>query len=115
MAFSLAWAPPGTNVFPGLIFSASSTLFPLMALFVLIDVSRYKVYLPLFAAGKCIAIFSQLGWSIISRQVTIIGDYSGIAVIEYLVLSGDLLAIAAVLIIIKDTKKTTEIQATEVE
>jgi len=37
---------------------ASVSLFPLMAFFILLDGARYKVYIPLFIAGKCIGILS---------------------------------------------------------
>lgn len=83
-----------------------------MALFIWLDTERYKAYLYLFAAGKCIGIFALLGWSIISMQVTMIGSFLGIAVIaELLLFCGDLFAIAAVLLIIKDAKNLTETPA----
>ncbi|MCL2440680.1 MAG: hypothetical protein FWD14_02980 [Treponema sp.] len=91
---------PGLSI--RMIFAASAALFPLMALFICIDINRYKTYLPLFAAGKCICIFMELGWSIISRQVTMIGSIDSAAILAQLILSGDLFALAAVFMIIKN-------------
>jgi len=87
-----------------IIFSAPGALFPLMALFIWLDANRYSAYIPLFAAGKCIGVFILLGWSIITRQVTMI---------ESFVLSGDFFALAAVIMINKDfqKQKTLEEQA----
>ena len=62
---------------PHIAFAASAPLFPLMALFIWMDSARYKAYMPLFSAGKCIGFFSILGWSIIARQVRIIDVLSG--------------------------------------
>ena len=94
---------------PGLltriVLAAPSALFPLMALFICLDFDRYKEYLPLYMAGKSIGIFLQVGWSIISRQVTMIGGQSIPDILAQLILSGDLFAIAAVLIIIKSIQK----------
>jgi len=67
---------------PQIAFAASMALFPLMALFIWLDNSRYGVFLPLFTAGKCIGVFSMLGWSIIAGQVTIKNVLSGTANIE---------------------------------
>ena len=95
-----------------LAYAAPGVLFPLMALFIWLDSGRYRAYLPLFAAGKCIGISTLLGWSIVSGQVTIIGRVFGAAVLaELAFVSGDLLALAAVLLIYKDNRKNTEIKA----
>jgi len=90
------------------LFTAPSALFPLMALFIWLDTDRYNVYLPLFAAGKGIGIFLELGWSIISQQATIIGSSNISVVLTQLILSGDLFALAACLMIIKDVRKLEE-------
>jgi len=84
-----------------MIFAASGVLFPLMALFIWLDTNRYNVYLPLLIAGKCVGIFILLGWSILSKQVTMIESY---------LLSGDLFALAVILLIIKDAQKPIETQ-----
>ncbi|MCL2266512.1 MAG: hypothetical protein FWC17_01945 [Treponema sp.] len=80
------------------IFTAPGVLYILMALFILIDSKRYSVYLPLFIAGKFTGIFMLLGWSIITRQVTMI---------ESFVLSVDFFSLAAVLMIRRNLKIQT--------
>jgi FtsH-binding integral membrane protein len=87
-----------------LILIMSGALFPLMALFIWLNTNRYKAYLPLFLAGKCIGAFTLLIWFIVSKQDTII---------ESFVLSGDLFSLAAVLLIIRETKKPAETQTNE--
>ena len=94
-----------------LAYTAPSALFPLMALFIWLDSQRYRAYLSLFAAGKCIVISTLLGWSIVSGQVTMVGRFMGAAVFaEAVLLSGDLLSIAAVLLVYKDNRKNSEIE-----
>jgi hypothetical protein len=93
------------SLFTKMVLAAPGALFPLMALFLWLDTERYKEYLPLFAAGKGIGIFTLLGWFIVSQKVTMIGCFHGIAIIaELLLLSGDLFALAAVFLIIKDVR-----------
>jgi formate hydrogenlyase subunit 3/multisubunit Na+/H+ antiporter MnhD subunit len=46
----------------------SVVLFPLMTIFILLDSTRYSVYIPLFTAGKIIGLFSLLGFPIINGQ-----------------------------------------------
>jgi hypothetical protein len=93
------------GLFIKIILAAPGALFPLMALFICLDTDRYKEYLPLFSAGKCIGIFLLLVWFIVSRQVTMIGGKFGFAVYaELLLLCGDLLSLGAVLLISRDVK-----------
>jgi hypothetical protein len=92
-----------------LAYAAPGVLFPLMALFIWLNPDRYRAYLPLFAAGKCIGISALLGWSIVSAQVTMIGRVFGAAVFaELLFVCGDLLALAAVFLIYRDNRRNTE-------
>jgi hypothetical protein len=87
---------------PQIAFGASAALFPLMALFIWLDSTRYRVYMPLFTAGKCIGIFSILGWSIIAGQVKISVVFSGAAAIESLLLYSYLFSLVVILLIIRD-------------
>jgi len=89
---------------PEIAFSASAALFPLMALFIWLDNTSYRVYMPLFTAGKCIGIFSILGWSIIAGQVRIIDVLSGgeKAKIESFLLYSYLFSMIVILLIIRD-------------
>jgi hypothetical protein len=94
---------------PWLIYAAPCALFPLMALFLWLDLTRYQNYLPLLLAGKCVSVTVLLVWFIISRQVTMIKDLSNSVVfIELILIGGDLLSIAAVLLIVKSVRKAAE-------
>ena len=99
-----------------MIFISPAALFPLMALFIWLDTGRYRAYLPLFTAGKCIGIFIVLGWSIISQQVTMITKiYDAAIFAELILLSGDFFALAAALLIIKDVQRSANIQAEDIQ
>jgi len=87
------------------LFAAPSALFPLMAIFILLDTNRYKVYLPLFLAGKSIGIFLEALWSIMSIQVTISEGIDYSVILAQMILSGDLFSLAAVIMIIKYIRK----------
>jgi len=90
--------------FPYITFAASASLFPLMALFIWLDSGRYRVYIPLFTAGKCIGIFSILGWSIFAGQVRIIDVLSsGVkAKIESFLFYSYIFSMVVILLIIRD-------------
>ena len=101
----------GDNFLGQLVYTAPGALFPLMALFIWLNSQRYRAYLPLFAAGKCIWISTLLGWSIISGQVTMIGRFLGAAVFaEIVLICGDLLSIIIVLLVYKDNRINSEIR-----
>ncbi|MCL1958530.1 MAG: hypothetical protein FWF68_02900 [Spirochaetes bacterium] len=88
------------GLFIKILLAAPGALFPLMALFIWLDTNRYKEYIPLFSAGKCIGIFLLLGWFILFRQVTMIGSIFGLAIYaEGILLFGDLLSLGAVFLI----------------
>jgi len=95
------------ELFTKILLAAPEALFPLMALFIWLDADRYREYLPLFLAGKCIGIFLLLGLLIVFRQVTMIGSLFGSAVYaEPLLLCCDILSVGVVFIISKDIKNT---------
>jgi hypothetical protein len=110
LSFTLVYQlPADSSALPWMAFTVNGALFPLMALFIWLDISRYRPYLPLFIAGKCIGILSLLGWFIIFRQVTMVKGLSGVYIAaELIFLSGDLLALATVLLIFKDMRKLME-------
>jgi hypothetical protein len=110
LSFTLVFQiPAGSSALQWMSFTANGALFPLMALFIWLDISRYRPYLPLFIAGKCIAILSLLDWFIIFRQVTMTQGLPYVYIIaEMFFLCGDLLAMAAVLLVFKDIRKLTE-------
>jgi len=108
----------GSSSFPMLAYASPGVLFPLMALFVWLDAVRYRAFLPLFIAGKCIAIVSLLGWLIFVKHFTMAimtKGFFGIFTTEWLLLAADLFSIAAVMLIIIDVKRTIESSALEVE
>jgi hypothetical protein len=107
LSFTLVYQlPGGSSALPWMSFTVNGALFPLMALFIWLDISRYKQYLPLFIAGKCIGVLSLLGWLIIFRQITMINELSGVYIIaELFFLSGDLLAFGIVFFMFKDIGK----------
>jgi hypothetical protein len=51
----------GDGEFPDLIFGVPNALFPLMALFMLVDFGRYMAYAPLYTAGKVLSILVLAG------------------------------------------------------
>jgi hypothetical protein len=53
------------NLFPYLIYTVPNALFPLMALFVWINIEKYRPYISLYTAGKIIAVVSFLAWFIL--------------------------------------------------
>ena len=111
LAFTLVLKQPVSSAVLWLAFTANGALFPLMAMFIWLDVSRYRPYLPLFIAGKCIGIFSLLGWFIIFGQVTMIRGLRGVYIMAELVfLVVDLFALAAILSIFSYIQKKTENQ-----
>lgn len=75
LAFTLVFllrAMENPNIILWAALAAPTALFPLMALFIWLDIDRYNSFLPLYMAGKCIGIFAFLGWSIIYGRFTII-------------------------------------------
>jgi hypothetical protein len=109
LALTLMFFLPGDSAIPWLALASPGALFPLMALFLWLDISRYSAYLPLYIAGKCIGILSLLGFSIVSRGFTIINEFYGATVFaELIFLSGDLLALAGILFIFMNRHKFLE-------
>jgi hypothetical protein len=101
-------------IFPWLLFAVSGVLYPLMAMFLWLDINRYRGYLPLFAAGKITGIIVLLGWFIVSPQDTMIMVFSGrgsVEFIELVLMSGlDFLAIAAVLLMIRKMRPEIDVE-----
>jgi formate hydrogenlyase subunit 3/multisubunit Na+/H+ antiporter MnhD subunit len=84
----------------------SVALFPLMAFFIYLDSTRFKVYIPLFTAGKFIGIFSILGFPIIAGQDSkFLGRAEDSNFVSFLLVSY-LFSILVVFLIIIMEKKT---------
>jgi hypothetical protein len=56
------------EVFPYLFYAVPNGLFPLITLFLYIRVSLYKPFIPLYLAGKTMAMVAVFAWIIFSRQ-----------------------------------------------
>ena len=112
LAIFIFFQPGDSPNLPRLIYAAPGALFPLMALFIWLDISRYRAYLPLFIAGKCIGIFTLAVWLIISPGIAAwgIGSLSmistGTAIRELLLM--DILALSAVILIKKYDNQTED-------
>jgi len=87
-----------SSFFIKLVFATQGALFPIMALFLCVNINRYKEYLPLLIAGKIIGIVILFTWSIASMQNTSPTDF----ISEMALLCCDLFALAAILKIKKD-------------
>jgi hypothetical protein len=57
------------GVFPHLFYAVPNGLFPLITLFLWIKVSLYKPFIPLYLAGKTLAMVAVFAWIIFSRQL----------------------------------------------
>jgi hypothetical protein len=91
---------------PALLFAAPNALFTIMAVFLLSDFSRYGVYAPLYAAGKCVSCVSLLAYLVITRlwghqepgfSVSDLAALFGL----FIVFLGDLLSIGGGFLLIK--------------
>jgi len=58
----------GGAFFPYLVYLSANALFPLMALFLWLSLEEYRNYLPLYMAGKIIAVVSFYAWEFLSPR-----------------------------------------------
>jgi len=98
-----------------MVFAVPGVLFPLMALFMWIDLERNKAYLPLFTAGKCVYIFILVIWFILSKQVTMLAGSGNFQNLAQIIISADLFSLAAVLLIKKELMDLEEIAEIKAE
>ncbi|AEF80374.1 sensory box histidine kinase [Leadbettera azotonutricia ZAS-9] len=54
------------GVFPYLVYVTPNALFPLIALFLWLRLGEFKAYLPLYLAGKVIALIAFYAWAVFS-------------------------------------------------
>jgi len=98
---------PMTNAVSWTAFAVPGALFPLMAMFIWLDITRYNAYLPLYTAGKCIGIFSLIAFSVFSGGFSTIDKTSGVFLFAGLIfLTGDLLALAGIIHIYNNYNST---------
>jgi len=113
LMFCLAYVVPVTNTVSWLAFAVPAALFPLMAIFICIDINRYSAYIPLYITGKCIGIFSLILFSVIIGRSAEIDKESGITLfIGLLFLAGDLLALAGILYTSNNFNNMTKLNMT---
>jgi len=106
----------GTDVVSCFAFSAPVAVLPIMALFIWIDADGFKAYIPLFIAGKSIGLFSLALWFVVSRLSIITGGiFPFEEAAEILFISGDLLALAAIIVIYRNSQRTLIKQETITE
>jgi hypothetical protein len=106
--YMLAVLLPGLSSVPFLILTTPFVLFPLMALFIWLDVEKYKAYLPLYLAGKCVGIVILAVWIITGNSsVVFLQGWS-------IFLSGDFFTIAAVILIMRSIQNN-QIETPKVE
>ena len=111
MAVYVLLEPADSTGFPRFVFVVSGAVFPLMALFIWIDIDRYKAYLPLFITGKSIGLFTLIIWLILRNSAITEGLYQAGA--EFILLSGDIFAMTGILLINKHKDKLARIQVLE--
>ena len=90
------------SIFLLVFFASQGAIFPIMALFLWLNTIRYKEYLPLYIAGKIITIVIITGWSVFSRQITMINEYLNVITL----LSFDLFSLSAIIAIKKDVMES---------
>ncbi|MCL2243582.1 MAG: hypothetical protein FWC03_03840 [Treponema sp.] len=98
--------------FPRFVFIVSGAVFPIMALFIWIDIDRYKAYIPLFIAGKCVNLLPLLILCF-SMNLKLAEGISQPGAELNILLLGDLFAMAGILLIKKYKDKLTKTQVLE--
>ena len=73
----------GGAFFPYIVYISTNALFPLMALFVWLGPQEYRNYIPLYMAGKIIAVVLFFAWALFSPR-----ELSAASVTTSLVLLG---------------------------
>ena len=63
--------PEGTAAFPWLALITPGAMFLLMALFWMLDISLYRVFCPLYMAGKGLGIITTLFWLFFTKSYMI--------------------------------------------
>ena len=69
----LVLQPEGKVVFPWLAMITPGAMYPLITLFWLLNLPRYRVYCPLYLAGKGLGIVTTMFWLFFAKSGTIRG------------------------------------------
>ncbi|MDR3248012.1 MAG: hypothetical protein LBT39_04425 [Treponema sp.] len=116
----LTWIMTGKlsgEQFPILAFGAANALFPLMALFLLVDIRRYGVYASLYSAGKILGVITLVSCGVFWQDRLIqaimlngnallytIGSLLGIAM-------GDLVSAGGGMVLTRYSKRAEAVEA----
>jgi hypothetical protein len=65
-AFVRSREETGAEIFPYLVYAAPNALFPMMALFLWVNLETYRAYLPLYMGGKAVTLAALAGWAVFS-------------------------------------------------
>ena len=108
MGVFIVLQPGQGSVFPWLAVISPGALFFLMALFLLMDISQYRMYCPLYLAGKGFSVAATIFWIVSINSETIselLLNNVALAIVPgivFFMVLGDLLS---ALLIIKLTKE----------
>jgi hypothetical protein len=104
------------GIFPFLVYVTPNALFPLMTLFMWLRPQDYRNYLPLYMAGKVIAVAAFYGWGIFALRLPALERLGAANWAEALVLFGgsfvlnlfDIFSVLGNWVLIKKTRGTEE-------
>ena len=118
--FSASESFAGAQVFPDLVYLSPNALFPLMAFLIFIRPTENKNYLPLYLAGKAVAVVLFYVWAVFSIPFDInfldmTGYIRGIVFLGgfFIISLGDALSVFGVFYLLKTKSKETEFQETQ--
>ena len=97
------------QIFTLVVFAVQGTLFPLMALFLCVNTLRYREYLPLYMAGKIVAVFTIMSWSLFTQKASTLGDF----ISSTTLLCFELSALFAIMTIRNDVEQIIKISELE--
>ena len=102
--------PDAATSFPWFLYLVPNALFPIMLLFLWLDFDKYTVYEPLYKSGKCLCIFTVLGWYLFVRgsMLSFESGFYFLPLILSIVVLSDLFTIIASVLISVNNKKTAK-------
>jgi hypothetical protein len=85
-------------------------LFPLMALFIRIDINKYGVFTHLYVTGKCLGLVMQFIWLLMSKKYLFTADISNVMFFFcIIVIITDIVSLWIGLSLFKAVRKTLEL------
>ena len=101
LAVFIVLRPVGEKPFPWLVLITPGAMFLLMALFWYLDVSRYRLFCPLYLAGKGLSVITAVFWLFFEKTGMIRGLLNDNTALLVLIL-GDLISIWVAVRFMKD-------------